>query len=39
MDLLTKKEALMLKRKKEKLLKYLEGYRNLQKTPDFLICN
>jgi len=35
-NLLTKKEALMLKRKKEKLLKYLEGYRNLQKTPDYL---
>jgi len=35
-DLLTKKEALMLKRKKEKLLKYLEGYRNLEKTPDIL---
>ena len=35
-DLLTKKEALMLRRKKEKLLKYLEGYRNLEKTPDFL---
>ncbi len=36
MDLLTKKEALMLKRKKEKLLKYLEGYRNLKTTPDVL---
>jgi len=36
MDLLTKKEALMLKRKKEKLLKYLEGYRNLKKIPDVL---
>ena len=35
-NLLTKKEALMLKRKKEKLLKYLEGYRNLEKTPDML---
>ncbi len=35
-NLLTKKEALMLKRKKEKLLKYLEGYRNVKETPDFL---
>ena len=35
-NLLTKKEALMLRRKKEKLLKYLEGYRNLKKTPDML---
>ncbi|NPA28375.1 MAG: 30S ribosomal protein S2 [Epsilonproteobacteria bacterium] len=35
-NLLTKKEALMLKRKKEKLLKYLEGYRNLERTPDML---
>jgi len=35
-NLLTKKEALMLRRKKEKLLKYLEGYRNLSKTPDML---
>ncbi len=35
-ELLTKKEALMLRRKKEKLLKYLEGYRNLEKTPDML---
>ncbi len=35
-DLLTKKEALMLRRKKEKLLKYLEGYRNIEKTPDML---
>ncbi len=35
-NLLTKKEALMLKRKKEKLLKYLEGYRSIDKTPDFL---
>jgi len=36
MELLTKKEALMLRRKKEKLLKYLEGYRNITKTPDML---
>jgi len=35
-NLLTKKEALMLRRKKEKLLKYLEGYRNIKKTPDYL---
>ncbi len=35
-NLLTKKEALMLRRKKEKLLKYLEGYRNVKETPDFL---
>ena len=35
-NLLTKKEALMLRRKKEKLLNYLEGYRNVEKTPDFL---
>ncbi len=35
-NLLTKKEALMLRRKKEKLLKYLEGYRDLKKTPDML---
>jgi len=35
-NLLTKKEALMLRRKKEKLLKYLEGYRDIKKTPDFL---
>ncbi len=35
-NLLTKKEALMLVRKKQKLLSYLEGYRNVDKTPDFL---
>jgi len=35
-NLLTKKEALMLIRKKEKLLSYLEGYRNVEKTPDYL---
>ena len=35
-NLLTKKEALMMRRTKEKLLKYLEGYRNLSKTPDVL---
>ncbi len=35
-NLLTKKEALMLRRKKEKLLKYLEGYRDVKETPDML---
>ncbi len=35
-NLLTKKEALMLRRKKEKLLRYLEGYRDVKKTPDML---
>jgi len=35
-NLLTKKEALMLRRKKEKLLSYLEGYRNMKKLPDML---
>jgi small subunit ribosomal protein S2 len=35
-DLLTKKEALMLKRKKEKLLSYLEGYRHMKKLPDMM---
>ena len=35
-NLLTKKEALMLVRKKNKLLSYLEGYRNVDRTPDFL---
>jgi len=36
MDLLTKKEALMLKRKKEKLENYLGGIRNMKKLPDML---
>ena len=36
MDLLTKKEALMLKRKKEKLENYLGGIRNMKKLPDYL---
>lgn len=35
-DLLTKKEALMLRRKKEKLLSYLGGLRNLKTAPDML---
>jgi len=36
MDLLTKKEALMLKRKKEKLENYLGGIRSMKKLPDML---
>jgi small subunit ribosomal protein S2 len=36
MDLLTKKEALMLKRKKEKLENYLGGIRNMKKLPAYL---
>ncbi|NLC28682.1 MAG: 30S ribosomal protein S2 [Campylobacteraceae bacterium] len=35
-DLLTKKEALMLRRKKEKLLNYLGGLRNMKTTPDMI---
>ncbi len=35
-ELLTKKEALMLKRKKAKLLDYLGGIRNMKKTPDMI---
>ncbi|RDU66496.1 30S ribosomal protein S2 [Helicobacter didelphidarum] len=35
-DLLTKKEKLMLMRKKEKLNKYLGGVRHLKKAPDML---
>jgi len=35
-NLLTKKEALMLKRKKEKLLNYLGGIRDMKKLPDML---
>jgi small subunit ribosomal protein S2 len=35
-NLLTKKEALMLRRKKEKLLSYLEGYRHMKKLPGML---
>jgi small subunit ribosomal protein S2 len=36
MALLTKKEALMLKRKKEKLLDYLGGIKDMQGIPDML---
>lgn len=36
MDLLTKKEALMLTRKKEKLENYLGGIRNMKNLPDYL---
>jgi len=35
-DLLTKKEALMLLRKKEKLSSYLEGFRYMKKLPDMV---
>ncbi len=35
-NLLTKKEALMLRRKKEKLLNYLEGYRYMKGLPDMI---
>ncbi len=35
-ELLTKKEALMLKRKKAKLLDYLGGIREMKKTPDMI---
>jgi len=35
-ELLTKKEALMLKRKKEKLLAYLGGIRDMKELPDML---
>jgi len=36
MDLLTKKEALMLRRKKEKLENYLGGIRDMKNLPDML---
>lgn len=36
LDLLTKKEALMLLRKKEKLSSYLEGFRHMKKLPDMM---
>ncbi len=36
LDLLTKKEALMLKRKKAKLLDYLGGIRDMKKLPDMI---
>ncbi len=35
-ELLTKKEALMLRRKKEKLNAYLEGYRHMKKLPEMM---
>ncbi len=35
-NLLTKKEALMLLRKKEKLSSYLEGFRHMKKLPDMV---
>ena len=35
-ELLTKKEALMLLRKKEKLSAYLEGFRHMKKLPDMM---
>lgn len=36
LDLLTKKEALILRRKKEKLEKYFAGIRNMKQIPDML---
>jgi len=36
LELLTKKEALMLTRKKEKLSSYLEGFRHMKKLPDMM---
>jgi len=36
-NMLTKKEALMLTRKKEKLNEYLEGIRNMKEMPDMMI--
>ena len=36
LDLLTKKEALMLMRKKEKLSAYLEGFRHMKKLPEMM---
>ncbi len=36
LELLTKKEALMLIRKKEKLSSYLEGFRYMKKLPDMM---
>ena len=36
LELLTKKEALMLLRKKEKLNAYLEGFRHMKKLPDMM---
>jgi small subunit ribosomal protein S2 len=36
LDMLTKKEALMLLRKKAKLTSYLEGFRHMKKLPDLM---
>ncbi len=36
LDLLTKKEALVLRRKKEKLMNYLGGIKDIKKTPDMI---
>jgi small subunit ribosomal protein S2 len=36
LELLTKKEALMLLRKKAKLTSYLEGFRHMKKLPDMM---
>ena len=36
LDMLTKKEALMLLRKKAKLSAYLEGFRHMKKLPDMM---
>jgi len=36
LDMLTKKEALMLLRKKTKLTAYLEGFRHMKKLPDMM---
>jgi small subunit ribosomal protein S2 len=36
LDMLTKKEALMLLRKKEKLSSYLEGFRHMKKLPELM---
>ncbi|PHS42288.1 MAG: 30S ribosomal protein S2 [Sulfurovum sp.] len=36
LEMLTKKEALMLLRKKEKLSSYLEGFRHMKKLPDMV---
>ncbi|SFV50854.1 SSU ribosomal protein S2p (SAe) [hydrothermal vent metagenome] len=36
LDMLTKKEALMLLRKKEKLSSYLEGFRYMKKLPEMM---
>ncbi|RUM64177.1 MAG: 30S ribosomal protein S2 [Sulfurospirillum sp.] len=36
LDLMTKKEALMLQRKKQKLLNYLGGIRDMKKAPDMI---